>query len=114
MGAELDRDVHTSEAVTGCTVIDVFVQFEAKPGCERALAGALRTVTVASREEPGCHSIRAFRAIRNTRVFQIHSVWEDEATFMRHGALPHTVAFLDQVARLLEHPAEPIRTRALE
>lgn len=91
----------------------VFVRFVAKPGCDRDVERALLTVVGASRDEPGCRRIHAFRSIPDDREFYIHSIWDDEAAFTRHAALPHTVAFIDEVSGLVEHPVEAVRTRLL-
>jgi quinol monooxygenase YgiN len=91
----------------------VFAQFLSKSGCEREVERALRRVVDASRKEPLCVSIHAFGAVRNDRLFYIHSIWQDEAAFIRHAALPHTIAFINDVSALVDHPVQAIRTRPL-
>ena len=91
----------------------VFVPLRAKAGSERGVEQALLRVAAASRTEPGCREIRAFRAQGNNRLFYVHSTWEDEAAFDRHAELPHTVAFIAEVSPLLEHSVKAIRTRLL-
>ena len=93
--------------------IYVFVQFLAKAGCERGVEQALLSVLDASRDEPGCRAIHAFRAVHSDRLFYVHSIWQDEAAFTRHAARPHTVAFIDEVSVLVDHPVQAIRTRLL-
>jgi len=90
----------------------VFAPLTAKAGCERGVEEALLRVAAASRAEPGCREIRAFRA-QDDRLFYVHSAWEDEAAFDRHAGLPHTVAFIAEVSPLLEHPVKAVRTRLL-
>ena len=84
----------------------IFARFHARPGNEGALAEVLRDVAAPSREEPGCVSIHAFRSIRDPHLFYIHSRWKDEAAFERHAGLPHTVAFLERVQPLIDHPLD--------
>jgi quinol monooxygenase YgiN len=126
VGAELDRHVHPAEAITadglfmlemgsghGSMELHVFVQFRAKAGCERRVKKALLGVLEASRDEPGCRAIHAFRAVDDDRLFYVQSVWQDEASFTMHAELPHTVEFLDEVSALVDQPVQVIRTRLL-
>jgi quinol monooxygenase YgiN len=87
----------------------IFARFHARPGNEGAVAGALLDVLAPSREEPGCLSIQAFRAIRDPQLFYIHSRWEDEAAFEHHAGLPHTVRFVERVEPLIDHPLDVTR-----
>jgi quinol monooxygenase YgiN len=95
-------------------VIHVFVRFLANAGCERGLELALLRVLDASRGEPGCLAIHAYRSDLDGPLFYVHSIWRDEAAFTRHAALPHTVAFINEVSALVSHPVQAIRTRLLE
>jgi quinol monooxygenase YgiN len=88
----------------------IFAEFHAKAGCEGGVERALLKVLGPSRGEPGCLAIHAFRSVRDDRLFYIHSKWEDEAAFDRHAALPHTVAFVDEVSPLIDHPVQAVRT----
>ena len=92
----------------------IFARFHAREGEEAAVAAALRAVIAPTRAEPGCLAINAFRAIREPRLFYIHSRWRGEAAFETHATLPHTLRFLDQVQRLIDHPLEVTRTRPIE
>ena len=91
-----------------------FVRLHAREGEDLAVEEALREVTRLSRQEPGCLSIQAFRSVRDRRLFFIHSRWVDEAAFQVHGALPHTVRFLERVDALLDQPREVARTEMLD
>jgi quinol monooxygenase YgiN len=93
--------------------LDVFVRLHARPGQEASVEAALRDVVPASRQEPGCLSINAFRSTRNTSLFYIHSRWASDEAFEIHAGLPHTVRFLERVDPLLDPPREIIRTRLL-
>ena len=92
----------------------VFARFHAMVGCEPGVERALTKVLEPSRAEAGCLAIHAFRSIRDDRLFYIHSKWQDEAAFNRHGELPHTLSFIDEVTSLIDHPVQAIRTRLLD
>jgi quinol monooxygenase YgiN len=91
----------------------VFVQFLPKPGCEREVERALVRVLEASRKESGCVSIHVFGAVRDERAVlrPLHLAGRGRVT--RHTALPHTVAFINDVSEPLDHPVHAIRTRLL-
>jgi quinol monooxygenase YgiN len=91
----------------------IFAHFHAKNGLQDAVAAAIQEVLGPTRQEPGCLYIHAFAAIRDPRLFYIHSRWKDEATFDRHAHLPHTLRFVEQVQPSIDHPLEVTRTTAL-
>ena len=91
----------------------IFARFHVRPGHEGAVAEALLDVLAPSREELGCLSIHAFRSIRDTQLFYIHSRWKDEAAFEYHAGLPHTVRFLARVEPLIDHPLDVTRARQI-
>jgi quinol monooxygenase YgiN len=81
----------------------IFARIHARPGNEGAVADALLDVLAPSREELGCLSIHAFRSMRDSQLFYIHSRWKDEAAFECHAGLPHTLRFVERVAPLIDH-----------
>lgn len=91
----------------------IFARFYAKEGLQDAVAATINDVLAPTRQEPGCHSIDAFTATRDPRLFYIHSCWKDEAAFDHHTQLPHTQRFVQQVQTLIDHPLEVTRTRPL-
>ena len=91
----------------------VFVQLHARGGKENSVEEALREVTGASREEPGCLSFHIFRSMRDRRLFYIHSRWADEAAFQAHALLPHTLQFLTRVDAQLDQPRDVTRTEMI-
>jgi quinol monooxygenase YgiN len=91
----------------------IFARFHASEGNEMAVATALRDVVGPSREEPGCLAIDAYRSTRAPRLFYISSRWTDEAAFETHARLPHTVRFLNEVQKLIDHPPDVTRTRPI-
>jgi quinol monooxygenase YgiN len=88
----------------------VFVRLHVRSGQEAAVEEVLREVLERSRAEAGCFSIRAFRSIRDPRLFYIHSQWADEVAFDYHATLPHTLHFIEAVQPLLDQPQEVSRT----
>jgi quinol monooxygenase YgiN len=92
----------------------IFTRFHAREHEQSAIEAALRDVIPPSREETGCLEIHAFRAIRDSRLFYIHSKWADEAAFDLHAKMPHTVQFRQRVEPLLDHPLnDVIRTEKI-
>ncbi|MGH9932868.1 MAG: putative quinol monooxygenase [Pyrinomonadaceae bacterium] len=91
----------------------IFARFHARPGSESAVEEALHDVLVPTREEPGCLGIHAFRSIRDSQLFYIHSCWKDEPAFDHHAGLPHTERFINCVEPLIDHPLEVIRTHQI-
>ena len=79
----------------------IFVRVHAKPGNEPEVEDSLREIVPPSGEEAGCLYIRAFRSIRDPRLFYIHSRWKDEAAFDLHAKMPHTLRFVERVEPLL-------------
>ena len=93
--------------------LTVFGRFHARAGHEDALAEAVREVVAASRKEPGCHAIAAYRSTRDPQLLFVHSRWVDEAAFDLHADLPHTVRFLERARSLIDHELDVTRARAL-
>jgi len=91
----------------------VFVRLHAREGEASAVEQALREVLAPSREEGGCLSFHVFRAMRDRRLFYIHSRWTDETAFQAHAELPHTTRFLKRVDALLDQPRDVARTELL-
>ncbi|MGH7306616.1 MAG: putative quinol monooxygenase, partial [Candidatus Rokuibacteriota bacterium] len=54
-----------------------------------------------------------FQSIRDPQLFFVHSRWKDEAAFEHHAQLPHTVRFLERVARLIDHRLDVARTKRI-
>jgi quinol monooxygenase YgiN len=92
----------------------IFARFHAREGQEAAVADALREVSGPTQAEEGCLFQRAYRSIRNSRLFFVHSRWRDEAAFDLHATLPHTVRFIEKVQALIDHPLDVNRTHPLE
>lgn len=91
----------------------IFARFHSRPGNEAEIAEAFDEVLAPTRQEAGCLGANAFRALRDPRLFFIHSRWEDEAAFERHAGLPHTVRFLDRVEPLIDHAHDIVRTEQI-
>jgi quinol monooxygenase YgiN len=97
-----------SDAVAG--ELFVFVRFHALPGHEGAVEAALGEVIPPTRAEPGNLNIHAFRSVRDSHEFYIHSRWRDEAAFETHSTLPHTKRFIEMVEPLIDHELNVSRT----
>ena len=91
----------------------LFGRFHARPGQEDAVRAAILDVLGPTSAEPGCQGIHAFCAIRDARLFYIHSRWKDEAAFDAHATLPHTVRFVERVEPLIDHPFDATRTEQI-
>jgi quinol monooxygenase YgiN len=93
---------------------DTIVRFHAKEGREEEIAAAMREAADAVRAEPGCLGIEYLRALRDPRLFYIHSRWVDEALFQVHANAPHTVRFLEQIEAAIDHALDVTRVVPLE
>jgi quinol monooxygenase YgiN len=93
--------------------LTIFARFHAREGQEAAVAAALRATVAETRAEAGCLAIQAYAALRDPRLFHIHSRWRDEAAFERHAESPHTVAFIERVQAVIDHPLDVTRARPL-
>ena len=91
----------------------IFARFHAGEGREDGLAALLADAVARTRTEPGCITIAAYRALRDPRLFFIHSRWVDEAAFQRHADLSATIAFAEAAQALIDHPLDVIRSAAL-
>jgi quinol monooxygenase YgiN len=91
----------------------IFARFHAAEGNEAALAALLRDAAGRTRVEPGCLAIAAYRSLRDTRLFFIHSRWVDEAAFQTHADLAVTIGFAEAAQKLIDHPLDVTRTTAL-
>lgn len=84
----------------------IFGRFLVRVGEESVFEGALREVVIATRAEPGCLEVHGYRAVRNARLYYLHSRWKDVEVFEAHAKLPHTESFLERVEKLLEEPRD--------
>jgi quinol monooxygenase YgiN len=91
----------------------LFAQFHAREGQEGAVEAALRGQVPKVRGEPGCLSIDAYRSTRDPRRFWITSRWTDEAAFDVHAELPNTLAFIERMEFLIDHPFDAKRANVL-
>jgi quinol monooxygenase YgiN len=93
--------------------IYIFAKFHALEGKQGEATQALEEVLRPTRSEPGCIRIHAFRAIRDERLFYIHSTWKDEEAFDLHAQLPHTVRFRQRMETVIDHAFEVTRTERI-
>jgi quinol monooxygenase YgiN len=95
------------------SALTVFIRLHALEGQAQAVAAALAEVVPATRAEPGCLEIAAYRSTRDPGLFTVHSRWADEAAFEAHAKLAHTTTFMATVRPLIDHPFEAVRSRPL-
>jgi quinol monooxygenase YgiN len=91
----------------------IFARFHASNGNELKVQQALAEVVSASREEPGCLGIHAFRSTRDPQLFYIHSRWKDEEAFETHAERPHTLHFVEIVEALIDHAVDVTRANLI-
>ena len=91
----------------------IFARFHARVGQESAVEAALLDVAAPTRRESGCLSYHVFRSTRDPLLLYVHSHWEDEAAFDVHAGLPHTLRFLEQVGRVIDHSLDVTRARMI-
>ncbi|HZF16346.1 MAG TPA: antibiotic biosynthesis monooxygenase family protein [Steroidobacteraceae bacterium] len=89
----------------------IFACFHAQAGLEGAVEASIREVAGPTRKEPGCLDYSGCRAETDPRLFLIYSRWIDEAAFIAHAGLPHTVRFIERVQRLIDHPLDVTHAR---
>ena len=93
--------------------LTIIARFLAREGNEADAAAVLHEQTAAVRKERGCLDIKAYRSIRDPRLFFIHARWTDEAAFEIHAGLPRTMEFVKRMDMLIDHPFEAARVRPL-
>jgi quinol monooxygenase YgiN len=98
----------------GTMEIYIFARFHVREGMEGETEKALREVVKFSREEAGCVNIHAYRAIRDGRLYYIHSTWKDADAFELHARLPHTVRFLERITELSDQERDVRRTERID
>ena len=93
--------------------IYIFAKFQVLAGTEGEAGAALEEVLGPTRNEPGCLSIHAFRALRDGSLFYIHSKGRDEQAFEVHARRPHTVRLRERLEACIDHPFEVTRTQQI-
>jgi quinol monooxygenase YgiN len=93
--------------------LSIFARFHAREGQEEVVAALLREQTEHVRAEHGCLAIQAHRAVRDPRLFYLHSRWGGESVFELHCELSRTVRFVQRMEALIDHPFEATRARPL-
>jgi quinol monooxygenase YgiN len=83
--------------------LEIFARAHAKSGKEAEVEEAIRAVLPATRKEPECLFVEAYRSVTDPRLFYVHSRWRDRESFERHIKLPHTVHFDETISALVDH-----------
>lgn len=94
--------------------IFIFARFHAREGQENTLREAIQEEIQAARSDIGCLAVNAYAAVRNRRLFFIHSRWVDSAAFDTHAETPHTVHFVQLAETLIDHPLDVNRAWVLD
>ncbi len=93
--------------------IYTFIRLQARPSEEEAVAALIDQVLPPSRAEEGCLMIEGFRDYQVPGLFHIQACWADEAAFVLHTELKHTVVFRECVSELIDHPFVVSRTKRM-
>jgi quinol monooxygenase YgiN len=91
----------------------IFARFHARPGKEIALRETLLEVHTPTRQDAGYLSHDVYHSVRDPQLFYIYSRRKDGAAFNTHVELPHTVRFVEQVERLIDHSLEVTRAEQI-
>ena len=91
----------------------IFARFHAVEGQEQALLAELRAAVARVAVQPGSTFVEVYLAVRDQRLFWLHSRWIDEAAFDVYAALPATQAFVERTQLLIDHPFDVTRARSL-
>ena len=67
---------------------------------------ALRTMTAASRQEPGCRAYRFAFDVDDAELVHVFEEWVDADALTAHFATPHMAAFQTAIAGALAAPPE--------
>jgi len=91
----------------------IFARFHAIEGQEQALLTELKAAVARVGAQPGSTFVEAYSSVRDPRLYWVHSRWIDEEAFDDYAALPATQAFVERTQRLIDHPFDVTRARAL-
>jgi quinol monooxygenase YgiN len=91
----------------------IFARFHAIEGQEQPLVAELRAAVARVAAQPGSTFVEAYSSVRDPQLFWVHSRWVDEEAFDVYAALPATQAFVERTQRLIDHPFDVTRARAL-
>jgi len=71
----------------------IVAQLDAKPGKERELEAALRSLVVPTRADEGCERYQLHQSTTEPGHFQFHEQWTSRELWQTHMASPHLQAF---------------------
>jgi quinol monooxygenase YgiN len=111
--ASIHRCRSTTKGLDVSDELVILARFHAIDGNESAVAAELRETATRTRAEPGCLFIEVYRSLRDPRQFFLNSRWRDEAAFDVHADLPVTRGFVERTQRLIDHPFDVTRAKAL-
>ncbi|GAC1329238.1 MAG: putative quinol monooxygenase [Mycobacteriales bacterium] len=79
----------------------VIAKAECRPDKRAEMVAALKTVSAASRQEPGCRSHRFLADLENENAFASIEEWENQEAIAAHFASPHVGALMAALPDLL-------------
>jgi len=82
--------------------ITVVARLIAKPGSEKQLEEALRSMIPKVREEPGALAYVLNQSAKNPGVFVFYEVYKDQAAFDYHTKTPHMAELQSKLPALLD------------
>ncbi|WP_130733844.1 putative quinol monooxygenase [Flavobacterium sp. J27] len=91
----------------------ITVVLTAKDNTSEILKQQLLTLTAFSRKEAGCLQYDLHQNAKNSSVFVLHEVWENEAILEKHNHQKYVQAFFSLAPNLLEKDPEIIVTHPL-
>jgi quinol monooxygenase YgiN len=92
----------------------IVARFHARESEETALRAALaQQIAYVRKHEPDCLFTDAYSSRRNARLFWIYARWRDEAAFDIHAELPNTLAFIEKMEGLIDHPFDATRASSI-
>jgi quinol monooxygenase YgiN len=82
--------------------IHAIAEILVKEGALPAFLGLTETLIAESNAEPGVLEYRFFQDKANPRKFFVLEVYKDKEAVAAHRAMPHTLAFFEQQADIVE------------
>lgn len=82
-------------------MILVKAQLTIAPEGRHSFLQAMAALVQASRSEPGCLSFGCYEDVSSPNAFTVLEEWQDRASFERHEAASHLVAFKAQVGGMI-------------
>ena len=89
----------------------VLVEIHARPERAEDFAAYVDRHAAWSRQEPGCRAFDVCQDAENPAVFHFYEVYDDEAAYLAHRAMPYHPRFFEVVRDMLVMQGESIFVR---